>query len=152
MKQVKESSPLVRRYVGELPILRACAERLGFRDIISRYLPMHGNERIAAVDTLMIMVYNIACCRQPVYELEHWASKMGRRVLPGNGAGMNMLNDDRFGRVLDKLYMIDRASLSTEIAVETTRSEQLEHMRVHNDSTTVKAYAKLKGLHGQVYF
>ncbi|MGB7568099.1 MAG: IS1634 family transposase [Chitinivibrionales bacterium] len=139
------SSSLIRRYVGELPILRACATRLGFRNIISRYLPSHGNERIAAVDSLMIMVYNIACGRQPVYELEHWATRLGRRVLPGNGAGMNMLNDDRFGRVLDKLYMADRASLGTEIAVETTRIEKLEHTRVHNDSTSVKAYGKIAG-------
>lgn len=140
-----KNSSLVRRYVGELPILRACAERLGFRSIISRYLSSHGNEKIAAVDSLMVMVYNIACGRQPVYELEHWATRMGRRVLPSNGAGMNMLNDDRFGRVLDKLYMADRASLATEIAVETTRIEQLEHTRVHNDSTTVKAYGRIPG-------
>jgi transposase len=144
--QAKTSPPLIRRYVGELPILRACAARLGLRRILSRYLPSHGNERIAAVDSLMIMVYNIACGRQPIYELEHWATRLGRRVLPGNGAGMNMLNDDRFGRVLDKLYMADRATLGTEIAVETTRIERLEHTRVHNDSTTVKAYGRIGGV------
>jgi transposase len=144
--QAKTSPPLIRRYVGELPILRACAARLGLRHILSRYLPSHGNERIAAVDSLMIMVYNIACGRQPVYELEHWATRLGRRVLTGNGAGMNMLNDDRFGRVLDKLYMADRATLGTEIAVETTRIERLEHARVHNDSTSVKAYGRIGGV------
>ncbi|HEX7511027.1 MAG TPA: IS1634 family transposase [Chitinivibrionales bacterium] len=144
--QTKSSPPLIRHYVGELPILRACADRLGLRRIISRYLPMHGNERIAAVDSLMIMVYNIACGRQPVYELEHWATRLSRRVLPGNGAGMNILNDDRFGRVLDKLYMADRATLGTEIAVETTRVERLEHVRVHNDSTSIKAYGRIGGV------
>jgi transposase len=136
---------LIRRYVGELPILHECATRLGFRNIISHYLRSHGNERIAAVDSLMIMVYNIACGRQPVYALEHWATRLGRRVLPGNGAGMDMLNDDRFGRVLDKLYEADRASLATEIAIETTRIEQLDHSRVNNDSTTVKAYGRIGG-------
>ena len=145
MKQAKRTPSLIRRYVGELPILRACATRLGFHGIISRYLPSQGNQRTAAVDTLMIMVYNIACGRQPVYELEHWASRLSKRVLPGNGAAMDMLNDDRFGRVLDKLYRVDRASLATEIAVETTRIEQLEHTRVHNDSTTVKAYGRIGG-------
>lgn len=146
MKQANKNSPLVRRYIGELPILRTCAARLGFRDIISRYLPSHGNEQIAAVDSLMIMVFNIACGRQPVYELEHWASRLGKKVLPGNGAAMNMLNDDRLGRALDKLYLADRASLVTEIAVETTRIEQLEHTRVHNDSTTIKAYGRIGGV------
>lgn len=140
-----KNNSLVRRYIGELPILHTCAARLGFRDIIGSYIPSHGNERMAAVDSLMIMVYNIACGRQPVYELEHWATRIGRRILPGNGAGMNMLNDDRFGRALDKLYRADRASMATEIAVETTRIEKLEHTRIHNDSTTVKAYGKIGG-------
>ncbi len=141
----QKSKSLVRRYIGELPILQACAARLGFREIIARYIASHGNERIAAVDSLMIMVYNIACGRQPVYELEHWASRMGKRILPGNGCGTHMFNDDRFGRALDKLYTVDRASLTTEIAVETTQIEKLEHTRVHNDSTTVKAYGKIGG-------
>jgi len=145
MKQAINNPPLVRRYVGELPLLEVTAQRLGFRDIISRYLPSHGNQRITSVDSLMVMVYNIACGRQPVYELEHWASRLGSRVLPGNGAGMNMHNDDRFGRALDKLYLADRASLTTQIAIQTTRIEQLEHTRVHNDSTTVKAYGQIGG-------
>lgn len=142
----QQSSKLIRRYIGELPLLCACASRLRFREIISRYFPYHGNEKITAVDTLMIMVYNVACGRQPMYELEHWATRLGERVIPGNGAGMNMLNDDRFGRVLDKLYMVDRASLATEIAVETSRIEKLDHSRIHNDSTTVKAYGKIPGV------
>ena len=142
----QQSSKLIRCYIGELPLLRACASRLHFSEIISRHFPSHGNEKIAAVDTLMIMVYNVACGRQPMYELEHWATRLGERVIPGNGAGMNMFNDDRFGRVLDKLYMIDRASLATEIAVETSRIEQLDHSRIHNDSTTVKAYGKIPGV------
>jgi transposase len=148
MKQQKvttSDSGLLRRYVGELPLLHECATSLHFREIFSNYLRSHGNERVAAVDSLMIMVYNIACGRQPVYELEHWATRLGRKILPGNGAGMNMMNDDRFGRALDKLHLVDRASLVTEIAVETTRVEQLEHTRVHNDSTTVKAYGRIGG-------
>jgi transposase len=142
----QSDSKLIRQYVGELPLLRACADRLHFRDIISHYFPSHGNEKIAAVDTLMIMVYNVACGRQPMYELEHWATRLGTRVVPGNGAGMNMFNDDRFGRVLDKLYLVDRASLATEIAIETTRIEKLDHSRIHNDSTTVKAYGEIPGI------
>jgi hypothetical protein len=61
----------------------------------------------------MIMVYNIACGRQPVYELEHWATRLGEKVLPGNGAGQGLFNDDRFGRALDNLYLTDMASLTT---------------------------------------
>ena len=144
--QPSPSADLVRRYIGEIPLLQEAAKRLGFRDLLGRYLPGHGNEKIAAVDTLMVMVYNIACGRQPVYELEHWATKLGRRVLPGNGAGYELLNDDRFGRALDKLYLSDMASLTTETAVQTVRIEGINLDRIHNDSTTVKAYGRIPGI------
>lgn len=149
---MQNSSSLVRRYVGEIPLLKATARRLGFRDILEHHLPVHGNEKIATVDTLMIMVYNIACGRQPVYELEHWATRLGRRVLPGNGAGYGMLNDDRFGRALDKLHLIDMASLITETAVQVVRIENIALDQIHNDATTVKAYGRIPGITRNGFF
>ena len=139
------SSKLIRRYIGEMPLLKAAATRLGFRDLLARYLPLHGNEKIATVDSLMLMVYNIACGRQPMYELEHWATKLGPRVIPGNGAGHHLFNDDRCGRALDKLYLSDMASLTTETGLQTVRIERIELDRMHNDSTSVKAYGRIPG-------
>jgi len=60
--------------------------------------------------------------RQPMYELEHWATKLGPRVVPGNGAGHGLFDDDRFGRALDKLYLADMASLTTETGVQSAVS------------------------------
>ncbi len=54
-------------------------------------------------------------------------------------------NDDRFGRALDNLYLADRASLMTEIVMKMIRVVGLDLSRVHNDSTTVKAYGKIPG-------
>lgn len=142
----QEPSKLIRRYVGEIPLLQAAAKRLGFREMLARRLPVHGNEKVTTVDTLMIMVYNIACGRQPVYELEHWATRLSRRVLPGNGAGYRLFNDDRFGRALDKLYLVDMASLITETALQTVHTEGIKLDQLHNDSTTVKAYGRIPGV------
>lgn len=143
--QHNHRSQLIRRYIGEMPLLKAAATRLGFRDLLARYLPLHGNEKIATVDSLMLMVYNIACGRQPMYELEHWATRLGPRVIPGNGAGHHLFNDDRCGRALDKLYLVDMASLTTETGLQTVRIEGIELDRLHNDSTSVKAYGRIPG-------
>lgn len=143
---------LLRRYVGEIPLLKAAADRLGFRSLLARYLPVHGNEKIATVDTLMMMVYNIACGRQPVYELEHWATRLGPEVIPGNGAGYHLFNDDRCGRALDKLYLTDMASLTTETGVQTARVEDLTVHRIHNDSTSVKAFGRIPGVTRNGFF
>jgi hypothetical protein len=53
-------------------------------------------------------------------------------------------NDDRFARALDKLYLTDRASLMTKIVVHMIRVVDLSLARVHNDSTTLKAYGKIQ--------
>ena len=144
--QQYHSSKLIRRYIGEMPLLKTAATRLEFRDLLARYLPLHSNEKIATVDTLMLMVYNIACGRQPMYELEHWATRLGPRVIPGNGAGHRLLNDDRCGRALDKLYLCDMASLTTETGLQTVRIERINLDRMHNDSTSVKAYGRIPGI------
>ncbi len=67
------SEKLRRKRVGEIPLLLTMAQRLGFRELLMRYLKAHGNEKIPAADTLLLLVFNIASGRQPLYELEHYA-------------------------------------------------------------------------------
>jgi hypothetical protein len=67
------SSPkekITRLYVGELPLIKNFVERLGLKEIFAKYIKSHKNEKIPAVDSLMILLFNITCGRQPLYELE----------------------------------------------------------------------------------
>jgi transposase len=50
---------------------------------------------------------------------------------------VEVLNDDRVGRTLDRLFDADRASLLTELVVAMVREFDLDLSRLHNDSTTV---------------
>ncbi len=63
--------------------------------------------------------------------------------LPAGNLGA--FNDDRFARALDKLYLADRASVMTEIVLNMIKEVDLDLSRIHNDSTTVKAYGKIPG-------
>ena len=63
---------IIRFYVGELPLIKNILERLGLREIFTKYIKPHKNEKIPAVDSLMILLFNITCGRQPIYELEEW--------------------------------------------------------------------------------
>ena len=113
------------------------------KDILSAYLPpVYGNESIPVVDTLILLMCNITLGRQPLYELEQWARSIDPNCF---GLPVENLNDDRFARALDKLYLADRASLMTEIVVKMIEEVGLELLRIHNDSTTVKAYGKIPG-------
>jgi hypothetical protein len=47
--------------------------------------------------------------------------------------------------VLDKLYLVDRASLMTELVVEFVKEFNIALQRISNDSTTIKACVKYPG-------
>ena len=141
----KNSKKIIRQYVGEIPILQHIANRLGIKEILSRYIPWHGNEKVSVADSLMLLVYNITCGRQPLYELEEWVTKMRPDMFGYASFEKGIFNDDRFGRALDKLYHADRASLMTEIVINTVKTINLKLDQLHNDSTTVKAYGKIPG-------
>ena len=136
---------IIRQKVGEIPILQHVAKRLKIRNILAYNISSHGNEKVEAVDSLMLLIYNIACGRAPLYELEEWTTKMNSRMFGYTSFDKGVFTDDRFGRALDKLYHADRASLMTQIVISTVKEINLKLDQVHNDSTTVKAYGKISG-------
>ena len=72
---------LIRKRIGEIPILQTVIQRLELREIMSSYIKTHGNETVPAVDTLLLLVCNIACGRQPLYELPEWVEKLDHGLL-----------------------------------------------------------------------
>ena len=64
---------------------------------------------------------------------------------PDTEGAPERFTDDRFARALDRLYQADRASLMTELVLAFSRAFDLDLSRIHNDSTTVKAYGAYPG-------
>lgn len=136
---------IIRQYVGEIPILQNIAHQMGIREIFLNHITSHGNEKVHSADSLMLLIYNITCGRQPLYELEQWVNKMDPRMFQSIDFVEGIFNDDRFARALDKLYYADRASLMTEIVINTVKAFNIKLEQFHNDSTSVKAYGKIPG-------
>ncbi len=134
-----------RLYVGEMPLIRKIIEQLHLQEIFTKYIKPHKKESIPAVNSLMILLFNITCGRQPLYEIEEWAGRIDPRIFGYKSLRKGVLNDDRFGRALDKLYLVDRATMMTEIVVSMVKLTNLDLSQIHNDSTTVKAYGKIPG-------
>lgn len=140
------SPSLQRCTVGSIPLAAAIAREIGLPDLLDQAVGSYGNEVIQPADTLMVLLYNITLGRQPLHELHDWVEKMDPRCFMLPAAAVSQLNDDRFARALDKLYAADRASLMTDVVIRMIRSTSLDLQRVHNDSTTVKAYGKISGV------
>ena len=136
---------LKRHQVGALPLLHAIVQRAGLREVLERYVPAHGNDQVPVVDTLLLLGFNLSIGKQPLYELPAWVDSIDLRSIGYADYDPQRFNDDRFGRALDRLYAADRASLMTELVRRVVTTFDLDLSRIHNDSTTIKAFGAYPG-------
>lgn len=141
----RDYDTITRLQVGEMPLIRKVIEQLHLKDILLKYIKPHKKESIPAVDSLLILLFNITISRQPLYEIEQWVKRIDPKVFGYKFFKKGVINDDRFGRALYKLYLSDRASMMTDIVLSMIKFTGIDLSRVHNDSTTVKAYGKIPG-------
>jgi transposase len=132
-------------HVGGLPIIHSIAERMRLKEFLYQYIPPHKNEAIPSVETLILLIYNLTLGKSPLYELDKWVRSIDFRCINIEQYQDVSFNDDRFGRGLNKLYNIDRASLMTKFVVFVVREFGVLIDRFHNDSTSVKAFGKFPG-------
>jgi len=144
-KNDKHPEKLVRKKVAGLPLIAEVIDRMNLRRMLGEAIGQHGNETFPAVDSLILMIINLVQGKQPLYELEHWVQSLDARCLGYGSLPKGKINDDRFGRALDKLYKADRASLMTQLVMGVVKEFDLQLDRIHNDSTTLKACGKYPG-------
>ena len=118
---------------------------MGLREILAEALEPSGREAINSVDVLTLLVVNLAVAKDPLYELAEWIDSLDLRPLGFDSRPIARFSDDRFGRVLDKLYLADRASLQTRLVLTMVRAFDVALERIHNDSTSVKACGRIPG-------
>ncbi len=137
---------LRRKRVGEMPLLHHLAKRLRFDELLSSHISAHGNEKIPAAQSLLLLVFNITSGRIPLYELSQWTTDFDGRLIGQNSElPENLFNDDRYARALDKLYLADRASLMTDLVLAMIQALQLDLSQLHNDSTSIKTCGSMPG-------
>jgi transposase len=145
--QGSDSTSLRRYTVGALPLIDRIAKKMKLREQLAVYIPGHGNDLVSPVDTLLLLIYNLAIGKSPLYELDQWCAGMDlqRIGIAQQKKKPGIFNDDRFGKALDKLFNADRASLMTSLVTSYVSAFNVDLDEIHNDSTTVKAYGRMEG-------
>lgn len=119
--------------IGALPILRHFEKMIRVRDVFEKHIPGDARDKIAVHQTLLVLIYNVALERYPLYKVGQWAVE---RNLVDHGL-VTCCNDDRVGRALDRLFYADRSAILTDIVLDALRVFSINTDRIHNDSTTV---------------
>ncbi len=135
--------------LGCLPLVNFFLSRMGLTAVLQRYLPHEDARlRLAPATVIGVVVRNIIVCHRPVYAIGEWATPHDPALLGLHPADAGALNDDRVGRMLDRLFDADRASLVTDTVLRVIRDFAVDVSQLHNDSTTVTvtgAYATADG-------
>ncbi len=129
----------VRSYqVGAMPLLRRVFDRMALVDVLRQHLPKETSRmRVPTAETLQILVANILIARQPIYGVGEWATGYGADLFGLSASQLVLLQDDRIGRCLDRLFRTDVTALVMDIVRHVVKEFDLSLEELHNDSTTV---------------
>jgi transposase len=144
-----ENLTLDSKAVGVLPIVNHFLDRLHLEGLLDRFLPPpDARAKMPERRSLGVLVRNLIVNRVPLYSVCEWTGQISPELLGLHGDEVRLLNDDRVGRALDRLFDADRAALLTELVVGMIRTFRIALEELHNDSTTVTLqgeYAKADG-------
>lgn len=124
--------------VGAHPLIEPLLQRLRLREFLQQAFPSPDPRiKLDAVDSALLLVRNFTLCRHPLYEVSEWVRRMVPEQLGLEPEQAGLINDDRMGRTLDKLFQADRRSIVTGLIVHMAKTFQLDLQHLHNDSTTI---------------
>lgn len=146
MSSIVNSKKIIKHQVGGIPLMESIVKRLNLRGILDEFLPQTKREEIAPADALMLIIYNLAIGKAPLYSLDEWVHSLELRCMGYDKYRDVRFSDDRFGKALDRLYKVDRASLMTRIVLEVIKTFKIDLQQIHNDSTSVKAFGEFPGI------
>lgn len=129
--------------VGCLPLVNEILARMKLREFLAAYLPRPARQPgIPYATGVELLIRNILCSREPVYGVGDWAEDFAPDVLGLRPKEVPLLNDDRVGRCLDKLFVSDMSSLTLAVTGRVVKEFEVELDELHNDSTTVTFHGR----------
>ena len=135
----RSGSHTVRSYqVGVMPILRRIFDRMALVDKLREHLPKESKRmRVPTAETLQILVANILIARQPIYGVGDWAVRYAPDLFGLSASQLALLQDDRIGRCLDRLFRINVSDLVMDVMRHVVQEFDLGLEELRNDSTTI---------------
>lgn len=127
--------------VGGLPMVNRLLARMRLQEFLRDALPKEdGRTKLSATKALLVLLRNLLLSREPIYGVGEWAARHAPDLLGLSEKEVGLLNDDRVGRALDKLFAADVSSLVLSVATHVVKEFGLRLDELHNDSTTVSFF------------
>jgi transposase len=127
--------------VGPLPLVNRLLARMRLEEFLRGALPKEDRRtKLSPTKALLVLLRNLLLSREPIYGVGEWAARYAPDLLGLSESEVALLNDDRVGRALDKLFAADVPSLVLAVATHAVKEFGLRLDELHNDSTTVSFF------------
>ncbi len=135
----KTARSTLRSYeVGALPIIHRILERMRLSEILREGLPADDSRtRLPTSRGLSVLLCNLLISREPLYGVGQWAARHAPDLFQLRPPQVALLNDDRIGRCLDRLFDGLEADLILTVVRQVIDEFHISLDELHNDSTTV---------------
>ena len=127
--------------VGALPMIDRMMRRMRLPEIFHECLPPDDPRvELPTYRGLSVLVCNLLVSREPIYGVGQWAARYAPDLLNLRYREVPLLNDDRIGRCLDRLFDgLDRGLIMAVVG-QVIDEFKISLNELHNDSTTVSFY------------
>jgi transposase len=129
--------------IGHLGIVAGIVDEIGFVEKIDHLLGTHSQEHVSPAQALKAMSLNgLGFVSAPLYLFEEFFYGKATGHLIGAGINPEHLNDDRLGRVLDKLFEADPSRVFVGVALRAARHFGVRTQCVHLDATSLHLHGE----------
>src|SRR5215210_6636618 len=129
--------------IDHLGIVAGIIDEIGLVEEIDRLLGTHPQEHISPGQTVKAMILNgLGFVSAPLYLFEQFFVGKATKHLIGEGIEPEHLNDDRLGRVLDKLFEAGLSEVFVDVAMKAARRFEVCPRSIHLDATSLHVHGE----------
>lgn len=123
--------------------MRSTVDSLGLVEIINNLVGEQPGEIVSPGQVVKAMILNgLGLVSAPLYLFSRFFEKKPTSYLIGEGIEAKHLNDDRLGRILDKLYATGLTSTVTAVALAAVKKYKISTKSCHLDSSSFSVHGE----------
>ncbi len=131
--------------IDHLGIVAGLIDEIGIVETINSKLGIDPREKITAgILVKAILINGLGFVSRPLYLFSQFFEDKGIEILLGSGVKSDYINDDKIGRVMDKLYKYGLNNLFIEIVLSVIKKFNIDPKYSHLDATSFHLHGEYK--------
>jgi len=139
--------------IDHLGIVAGIVDSIGIVEIINNLVGSNSEEKVSAGQIVKAMILNgLSMMSQPLYMFPKFFELIACEHLIGAGVKAEYLNDDKLGRVLDKLFIKGLDTVFLAVSLNAVEIYQISLSSSHLDSTSFHVHGEYENSLPSVIF